>query len=333
MDIRIINYFISVYEERSFTKAAEKVHVVQSALSMQIRNLEDELGASLFERNARGVEPTVAGRRFYELCVPIARDITTAKQEIVDLVHGKRISGSLRIGLPSSICKGILGSVLAEFCEEYPFVDLTVMESYHRILTEHVQAGVLDVALAAMPAEHHGLAFHPSFQDTCVLVSGRPINGDPFTPCDLSLKKDLDLIIPSERHLLGQAMNNYIATGQISPRRLMRIDGTIAVMESVLNSDWGSVCPMSAVINDVDSGRFFIYPVVNPDIKFDLHLVHDQRRPLTLAARCFVDILEKKLADVYVRWSKVTGPGKRAALKRSGANLINDQTAESGCAA
>ena len=75
MDIRAINYFVAVFEERSFTAAAEKVHVVQSALSAQIRNLEDQFGAPLFERGARGVEPTPAGRRLYELCLPLLRDL------------------------------------------------------------------------------------------------------------------------------------------------------------------------------------------------------------------------------------------------------------------
>jgi DNA-binding transcriptional LysR family regulator len=316
VDIRIINYFISVYEERSFTKAAEKVHVVQSALSMQIRNLEDELGAALFERNPRGVEPTVAGRRFYELCVPVARDIASAKQEILDLVQGKCVSGSLRIGLPSSVSRGILGSVLTEFSGQYPNVDLTVMEAYHRVLTEQVQAGVLDVALAAMPKEFSGLSFRPSFQDTCVLVSGEPVNGESFTTCDLFVRKDLKLVIPSERHLLGAAMSNYITSGQITPQRLMKIDGTIAAMESVVNSDWAALCPMSTVINDLGSKKLFFYPIVNPDIKFDLYLLHDQRRPLTLAARCFVEILEKKLTSVPSIWAKAARAGSRSSLKR-----------------
>jgi DNA-binding transcriptional LysR family regulator len=306
VDIRIIHYFISVYEERSFTKAAERVHVVQPALSMQIRNLEDELGTALFERNPRGVEPTIAGRRFYELCVPIARNIATAKQEILDLVQGERVTGSLRIGLPSSVCVGVLGSVLNEFYGQYPNVDITVMEAYSRNLTEQVHSGFLDVALGAMPVEHNSLACRPGFRDKFVLVSGEPINGASFTPCDLAEMTNLKLVIPSERHFLGSTMMDYILSGQISPKRVMKIDGTIATMESVRNSDWGAVCQVTAVVGEVATNKLYLYPIVNPAIHFDLYLLHDPRRPLTLAARRFVEILQKKLEEVHALWAEAS---------------------------
>lgn len=302
MDFRAINYFISVYEERSFTAAAEKVHVVQSALSTQIRSLEEEFGTALFERGARGVVPTPAGRRLYELCLPLMHDLAAAEQDIHDMVQGKSVTGSLRIGLPSSICKGILGSVLREFRDHYPLVDVSIIEAYHRTLTDQVHAGLLDVALAAMPQEHSGLAFHPSICDLCVLVSGEPINGEPFTPCDLMARDDLKLVIPTDRHLLGQAINKLIASGGMRPRSIMRVDGAIAGMESVLGSDWAFLAPMTSVVNDLDSKDIFIYPVLKPDLRFDLFFVRDQRRPLTPASRGFSDILERKLVEARTRW-------------------------------
>src|SRR5690606_12844974 len=116
-------------EEKSFSKAAERMHVVQSALSMQIRNLEEELGSTLFQRTQRGLVPTVAGRRFYDLSVPIARSMASAKQEMLELAEGAQVSGALRIGLTSSMCKNVLGNVLGEYHELFPHVELTVIES------------------------------------------------------------------------------------------------------------------------------------------------------------------------------------------------------------
>ena len=302
MDMRAIYYFVNAYEERSFTAAAEKVHVVQSALSAQIRNLEEQFGAPLFERGARGVVPTPAGQRLYELSLPLLRDLAAAEQEVIDLVQGKKITGSLRIGLPSSICRGILGGVLREFRERYPKVDVSIVEAYHRTLTEQVQAGQLDVALAAMPQEHSGLAFHSSIRDLCVMVSGQPIHGKSLTPCDLTARDDLKLVVPSTRHLLGQAISTLSASGAVKPRSLMRVDGTIATMESVLASDWACLSPMTAVVHELDSKEYFIYPVFNPDLRFDLYLVRDQRRPLTPAARAFAEILERSLLEVRALW-------------------------------
>jgi hypothetical protein len=79
MDLKQVNYFMWVYEEGSFSKAAAKANVVQSALSMQIRRIEDEFGILLFNRLSRGVEPTEAGRKFYERCVPIAGNCALAQ--------------------------------------------------------------------------------------------------------------------------------------------------------------------------------------------------------------------------------------------------------------
>jgi DNA-binding transcriptional LysR family regulator len=302
MDIRIIHYFISVYEERSFTKAAERMHVVQSALSMQMRNLEDELKTPLFERNPRGIEPTIAGRRFYELCVPIARNIASAKQEIFDLMEGKRVTGSLRIGLTSSVCQGVLGSVLLEFYDQYPNVDITVVETYSRNVTELVQAGSLDVGLGALPLDRNSLACQLGFTDKYVLVSGRQINGPSFTACDLFNMNDVKLIIPSERHLLGSTIMNYITSGQIKPKSVLKIDGMVATLEAVRNSDWGAVCLVNSIVDQLDSDKLFFYPMINPKMQFDLYLLHDLRYPLTLAARRFVTILENKLREAQEVW-------------------------------
>jgi LysR family transcriptional regulator, nitrogen assimilation regulatory protein len=102
VDFRQISYFMWVYEERSFSKAAAKANVVQSALSMQIRRIEDEFGVQLFNRLPRGVEPTEAGRKFYERCVPIARNFALAQEELSGASDLTALSGVIRVGLPGS---------------------------------------------------------------------------------------------------------------------------------------------------------------------------------------------------------------------------------------
>lgn len=130
MDLKQISYFMWVYEEGSFSKAASKANVVQSALSMQIRRIEDEFGVLLFNRLSRGVEPTEAGRKFYERCIPIARNFALAQEELSGAGETSAISGIVRVGLPGSFNRGILSSVLLPFMERYPDVQLTISEAY-----------------------------------------------------------------------------------------------------------------------------------------------------------------------------------------------------------
>lgn len=305
MDMRLIHYFMSVYEERSFVKAAERMHVVPSALSMQIRNLEEELGATVFDRTNRGVEATVAGRRFYELCQPVARTLAFAKQEMRDLVQGNSVSGSLRVGMPSATCQGILGTILDEFTGLYPNVDVTIVEAYSRYVTEQVHSGFLDVALGALPVEHSGLACRTGFQDHFVLMSGQPIHGPQFTPCDLASIRDLKLVVPSDRHLMGSTLLDYITGGEIIPKRVMKIDGLVATMEAIRHSDWAAVCQSVGLIQELGRKDIYIYPIVKPKMSFELYFLHHPRRPLTLAARCFVDILERQLAKARASWNEI----------------------------
>ena len=305
MDIRLIHYFMSVYEERSFVKAAERMHVVPSALSMQIRNLEGELGTAVFDRTKKGVEATVAGRRFYELCQPIARTLAFAKQEMRDLVQGNSASGSLRVGLPSATSFGILGDLLHEFTSTYPNVDLTVVEAFSRYVTEQVQSGFLDVALGALPVDHSGLACRPAYRDHFVLISGRSINGAQFSPINLSAMKELKLVVPSERHLMGATLLDYITGGEIIASRVMKVDGFVGTIESIRRSDWGAVCQAIGVMQYLDRRDLFIYPIYKPVMHLESYFLHHPSRPLTLAARCFVEMLERRLLDVRTAWERI----------------------------
>src|SRR5438105_782863 len=157
MDLKQITYFMWVYEEGSFTKAALKAHVVQPALSMQIRRLEEEFGVKLFERHPRGVEPTPAGRKLYDRCVPIANNLILAEQELADAGNIDRLSGEIRVGLPGSFNRGLLQSVLLPFMDRYPQVNVAISEAYTGTLVEWVREGQVDFALGARPTTEGGL--------------------------------------------------------------------------------------------------------------------------------------------------------------------------------
>jgi LysR family transcriptional regulator, nitrogen assimilation regulatory protein len=203
MDLRQIQYFLRAFEERSFTRAAEKANVVQPALSMQISRLEAELSTPLFVRTKKGLEPTAAGHRLYERCIPIARGVAAAKQDILDFAAGSRISQSFRVGMPPSIARGSAGTFLAKYLNDNPNIAVSVTEAYSADLTSLVRDGELDIALGAIPPADSGLAAWPAFKDSLVLVTGKPINGKSLTPCRLPKIDNLKLIVPAKSHLLN----------------------------------------------------------------------------------------------------------------------------------
>jgi LysR family nitrogen assimilation transcriptional regulator len=306
MDLKQISYFMWVYEERSFSKAAAKANVVQSALSMQIRRIEDEFGVQLFTRLARGVEPTAAGRKFYERCVPIARNFALARDELAEASDLANISGEIRVGLPGSFNRGVLQNVLLPFMSRYPDVNLAISEAYTGTLIDWVREGSVDFALGVRPSEEGGLIQKLIYRDRVVLMSGAPLNGVTFQqPCDLFKIGGLKLILPAQNQSFGSLVKGYIDKGQIRVAKLIEINGTVGAFELARHSDWGVLTPFTALCRETQRSDLYIYPISNPEIPFDLYLVYDKRRPLNLAARQFVSAIQAELRVVDQIWQNL----------------------------
>lgn len=305
MDFRQISYFMWVYEERSFSKAAAKASVVQSALSMQIRRIEDEFGVQLFNRLPRGVEPTEAGRKFYERCVPIARNFALAQEELSGASDLTALSGIIRVGLPGSFNRGVLHNVLLPFMERYPDVRLTISEAYTGTLIDWVREGGVDFALGVRPSEEGGLIQKLMYRDRVVLMSGAPLNGTTFRPCDLGKVENLKLILPAQNQSFGSLVQTYMEKGLIKATKTIEINGTVGAFQLAKFSDWGVLTPFTSLCRESDRSGMYIYPIATPEIPFDLYLVYDKRRPPNIAARQFIAAIEAELRVVDSIWREI----------------------------
>ncbi|OKJ72781.1 LysR family transcriptional regulator [Streptomyces sp. CB02460] len=145
MELRQLEYFVAVAEEQNFTRAAERVHISQSGVSAQIRQLERELGAELFDRTARTVTLTVAGKAALEharAALASAGAVGRSVDEVTDLVRGRLI-----VGMVVGCTLTPLFEALAAFHDAHPGVELALLEDSSDRLTEGVRTGVLDLAL------------------------------------------------------------------------------------------------------------------------------------------------------------------------------------------
>ena len=319
MDSRQVAYFMWVYEEKSFSRAARRAQVVQPTLSMQIRRIEEEFGIQLFKRCPRGVEPTMAGHRLYERCVPIALNLELAKQEMTEASRQDGISGSVRVGLPSALNRGLLPAVLLPFLQRHPEVDVVISEAYTGTLIEWVQNGLVDFALGGRPQVEGGLVQKLIYHDRVVLVSSVALNGPSSTPCDLSLMDGLKLILPGRSQGFGALAQGFLANGAIKASRTVEISGTVGSFELMRSSDWGLLTPFVSAFEDLHREGMFVYPVEQPHIPFDLYLVYDSRRPLNVASHRFLQGIKgelKRVDDVWTRFREgpqaAPGPAETA---------------------
>lgn len=165
MELRQLEYFVAVAEEANFTRAAERVHVAQPAVSAQIAKLERELGESLFDRARREVQLTAAGQAVLphaRAALAAAADARAAVAELSDLVRGSVTIGTVTahdVDMPS---------LLAQFHEAHPHVDITLGTANSDALIEGIRTGQLDAAIVSVGAElPSGLA--------AVVVTDQPI--------------------------------------------------------------------------------------------------------------------------------------------------------------
>ena len=145
MDLRHLRYFVAIAEERSFTRAAERLWIAQPGLSTQIRRLEDELGVQLFERHTRGVDLTDAGELFLERARVTIAAAEAARATGHDLRAG--LVGRIRLGLAAGTAWQRAPDLLAGFERDRPDIELTVVESYGGTLLRDLRDSRLDAVL------------------------------------------------------------------------------------------------------------------------------------------------------------------------------------------
>lgn len=148
MELRQLEYFVAVAEERNFTRAAERVHISQSGVSAQIRQLERELGADLFDRSARVVTLTVAGKAALDharAALAAAEAVGQAVGEVADLIRGR-----LTVGMVVGCTVTPLFDALAAFHRAHPGVEISLLEDNSDQLVHAVRAGTVDLALVGV---------------------------------------------------------------------------------------------------------------------------------------------------------------------------------------
>jgi DNA-binding transcriptional LysR family regulator len=146
MELRHLKYFVAIAEERSITRAAERLWIAQPGLSTQVRRLEAELGIQLFHRHTRGVELTAAGEVFLERARAALAAAEEARSTGADLEAG--LVGTVRLGIAAETPARLVPSLLAAFGRDRPDVEITVFESYGGTVLRDLRDGRLDAVLA-----------------------------------------------------------------------------------------------------------------------------------------------------------------------------------------
>jgi DNA-binding transcriptional LysR family regulator len=296
VELRHLEQFLSVADEQSFTRAAARLHVVQSALSVSIRSLERELGVRLFDRTTHRVELTDTGRAL----VPEARRTLAAADAARDAVAAVRggLRGTIRIGIMDSLSLIDLAGMLTDFHLQWPEVRLiprSAAQGGSSELATEVAEGRLDLAFAALPDGYpSGLTVRELASEQMVLACPP---GDP-----LAKRRVIEL-----HELAGKRFVEF-PTGwgaRITTDRLFLRDGLqreIAVevadipnMTDLVSAGFGFAFLGPSMI----SGRKgLVLRRVRPGPEFVVSMITSNAQPLSAAAQSMVDLVSQRYPDL-----------------------------------
>jgi len=169
VDLRQLRYFVAIVEEGSLSRAAARLHVSQPPLSMQLKALESEIGATLLVRGNRGVTPTAAGLAFYEEVQSVLVRLEQARQRARQVHEGE--FGVLAVGFVSIADYSILPPALKQFRARYPQVEVQLQELTTDAQIRELRAGRLDLAIGLAPVDETDLEFVRLRREALVLAA------------------------------------------------------------------------------------------------------------------------------------------------------------------
>lgn len=268
--LKQLRYLSALARLRHFGRAAQDCAVTQPALSMQIRELEREIGVDLVERRPGEVAFTEAGREVVER----ADLILAATRDLVDVARhrGRPLSGALRFGVIPTIAPYVLPRVLPALQQRYPDLTLDMRETQTHVLLDELSRGQLDVVMLALPVDNPDLQAKPLFEDRFLLAlpASRAPHGDtPVSPRDVDPS---ELILLEEGHCLRDQALAFCAVrhrdaGVSMPATPARLGATslATVTQMVANGYGVTLMPEIAVDVELRDERVRVVRFSDPE--------------------------------------------------------------------
>jgi DNA-binding transcriptional LysR family regulator len=291
MELRHLQHFLAVAEEQNFTRAAQRVHIVQSALSTSIRTLEEELQAKLFVRGTRQIRLTPAGRAFLATAREALRVIDAGRETIAD-IEGLR-SGSLSLGTVHSLPAFLdLPTLIARFHALKPGIEVRLRQGDSASLLEQLQNGRLDLAFLPLldPPEGIVTAVIACEEMVVATTANHPLAGRQTVP----LQELLDYSFVDFEVGWGTRPLIDRAFAQAGIQRRTAFDVTdIETLIDLIGQGLG-IALLPRPIAEMRGPRIAVAGLIEPEICWELVVAHlrcDGSDPVNGAARAFLSLL------------------------------------------
>lgn len=277
LTLKQLRYFEALAHHGHFGRAAEACAVTQPALSLQIRDLEDTLGAVLFERGARQVRLT----RFGEDFAPRVRAILRSVEELGDLARASRdrLSGRLRIGVIPTVAPYLLPAVISGLTRQHPGLDIHVRETLTARLLRELAEGRLDTAIAALPVSDAALEEVPLFAERFVLV--RPAEDAEKPVPNSEMLREMRLLLLEEGHCFRDQALSFCDMHAARPREVLEGSSLSTLVQMVGAGIGVTLIPEMAVAVETRSAAVSIARFPAPEPQRTIGMIWRRSNPLS----------------------------------------------------
>ena len=286
MDIRIMEYYLAVTREGNISAAAEALHVSQPALSRQIKDLEEELGVTLFERGSRRIRLTEEGMILKRRAEEMVRLMQMTESEI-SLAHS-RLSGEIHIGAGESRAFHYLSETAAEIRREYPDIHFTITSGDTADLKDQLDSGLIDIALIFTDYDHtlyQGIRLPEADQLNVLMRKDHPLAAkERISAEDL---ENTDLLVPRA------AVSLLSLDLPADKLRIAAVYNLIYNASVLVEDGMGCAIGFGHLINVSGDSLLTIRPL-DFEVHQRCHLIWKKYQVFTPAVNFFIDRLRQK---------------------------------------
>jgi len=277
ISIKQLKYFEALARHGHFGRAAEDCSISQPALSVQMKDLEDMLGASLIERGGKPIRLTRLGEAF----VIRARDILRSMDELGDLARASHhpLLGRLRFGIIPTVAPYFLSSFIKELAKLNPGLELRPREAVTQKLIEELLGGRLDTAIVALPVSEPSLHEEPLFDEEFVLV--RPIEDAQKPVPNAKMLREKRLLLLEEGHCFRDQALSFCKISSSMPRDLMEGSSLSTLVQMVGAGIGVTLIPEMAVPFDTGSASVSVVRLPPPRPLRTIGMVWRKTNPLS----------------------------------------------------
>ncbi|TNC11607.1 LysR family transcriptional regulator [Methylobacterium terricola] len=268
MDFRRLRYFHAVAKAGSFSRAATEIDIAQPALSRQIKQLEDELGALLFYRDGRGVHLTPAG----ELLIAFADSMIDGSARVAREIRalGGAPQASLSLGVLPSLSTALLEPLVVRLHERHPGIRLNVREAMSGTMMNLLQDGKVDIAVVYEGRMPSSIVAEHLLADAVCLVR-RP-RQDGIASVSGAMLERLPLVMPCRNHGIRQLAETQLTARNLRLDVRFEIDSVPTMKRLVATTDLATLLTYGAVAEEVRTGELEALPLVEPALERRLAL-------------------------------------------------------------